>query len=66
MFTVHICEDTLSFLSALASKNVFVIKLVKMWAGKTPDVVVGTLKISLDRLFFKENGCRWTNQLVLP
>ena len=28
----------------------FIIKLVKMWPGGTPHVVVGTLKISLDRL----------------
>ena len=39
-----------SFLSALASNNAFRIKLVKMWPGRTPHVVVGTLKISLDRL----------------
>ena len=38
------------FLSALASNNAFIIKLVKMWPGGTLDVVVGTLKISLDRL----------------
>ena len=30
--------------------NQFIIKLVKMWPGGTPHVVVGTLKISLDRL----------------
>jgi len=35
---------------ALASNNAFIIKLVKMWPGGTPHVVVGTLKISLDRL----------------
>ena len=28
----------------------FIIKLVKMWPVGTPHVVVGTLKISLDRL----------------
>ena len=28
----------------------FIIQLVKMWPGGTPHVVVGTLKISLDRL----------------
>ena len=38
------------FLSALASNNQFIIKLVKMWSGGTPHVVVGTLKISLDQL----------------
>ena len=31
------------FLSALASNNQFIIKLVKMWPGGTPHVVVGTL-----------------------
>ena len=46
-------------MSALASNNAFTIKLVKMWPGGTTDVVVGTLKISLDqlifiRIFFKE------------
>ena len=30
------------------------IKLVKMWPGGTPHVVVGTLKISLDRLTIKK------------
>ena len=29
----------------------FIIKLVKMLPGRIPHVVVGTLKISLDRLF---------------
>ena len=38
------------FLLALASNNQFIIKLVKMWPGGTPHVVVRTLKISLDRL----------------
>ena len=38
------------FLSALASNIQFIIKLVKMWPGGTLHVVVGTLKISLDRL----------------
>ena len=33
-----------------------IIKLVKMWASKTPDVVVRTLKISLNGLFFWEGG----------
>ena len=28
----------------------FIIKLVKMWLGGTPDMVVGTLKISSDLL----------------
>ena len=41
-----------SFLLTLASNNVFIIKLVKMWLGGTPDVVVGNLKISLDDFFF--------------
>ena len=38
------------FLSALATNNAFIIKLVKMWPGGTLHVVVGTLKISLDQL----------------
>ena len=42
--------DFRHFLSALPSNNQFIIKLVKMWPGGTPHVVVGTLKISLDRL----------------
>ena len=29
----------------------FIIKLVKMWLGGTLDMVVGTLKISLDQFF---------------
>ena len=49
-FTVRILGDFPHFLSALPSNNQFIIKLVKMWAGGTPHVVVGTLKISLDRL----------------
>ena len=35
---------------SLPSNNQFIIKLVKMWPGETPHVVVGTLKISLDQL----------------
>ena len=42
--TPSIVGDFLSFLSALGSNNVFIIKLVKMWPG---NVVVRTLKISL-------------------
>ena len=38
------------FLLALVSNNQFIIKLVKMWPAGTVHVVVGTLKISLDRL----------------
>ena len=34
----------------MSSNNQFIIKLVKMWPGGTLYVVVGTLKISLDRL----------------
>ena len=49
-FTVHKIGDFPHFLSALASNNRFIIKLVKMWPGGTLHVVVGTLKISLDRL----------------
>ena len=40
---------------ALASNNAFIINLVKVWLGGTPDVVVRTLKISLDQLFFPHN-----------
>ena len=50
---VFICSLSIkfpSFLSALASNNQLIIKLVKMWSGGTPHVVVGTLKISSDRL----------------
>ena len=49
-FTVRILGVFPHFLSALPSNNQFIIKLVKMWPGGTPHVVVGTLKISLDRL----------------
>ena len=49
-FTVRKIGDFPHFLSALTSNNQFIIKLVKMWPGGTPHVVVGTLKISLDRL----------------
>ena len=49
-FTVRILGDFPHFLLALPSNNQFIIKLVKMWPGGTPHVVVGTLKISLDRL----------------
>ena len=49
-FTVRILGDFPHILSALPSNNQFIIKLVKMWPGGTPHVVVGTLKISLDRL----------------
>ena len=47
-FTVRILGDFPHFLSVLPSNNQFIIKLVKMWPGGTPHVVVGTLKISLD------------------
>ena len=49
-FTVRKIGDFPHFLSALASNNQFIIKLVMMWPGGTPHVVVRTLKISLDRL----------------
>ena len=43
--------------TALASNNAFIMKLVKMWLGGGPHVVVGTLKISLDQfLFFYEHN----------
>ena len=44
-FTVRILGDFLSFLSALASNNAFIIKLVKMWLGRT-------LKISFNIYIF--------------
>ena len=47
---VRILGDFPHFLLALPSNNQFIITLVKMWPGGTPHVVVGTLKISLDRL----------------
>ena len=34
----------------------FIIKLVKMWPGGTLHMVVGTLKISLDRLIKKKKN----------
>ena len=46
--TVRKIGEFHSCLSALTSNNQFIIKLVKMWPGRTPHVVVGTLKISLD------------------
>ena len=49
-FTVRILGDFPHFLSALPSNNQFIIKLVKMWPGGAPHVVVGTLKLSLDQL----------------
>ena len=49
-FTVRKIGDFPHFLLALASNNQFIIKLVKMWPGGTLHVVVGTLKVSLDRL----------------
>ena len=57
-FTVRKIGDFPNFLSALASNNQFIIKLVKMWPGGTPHVVVGTLKISLDRLKKKKEFSR--------
>ena len=53
-FTVRKIGDFPRFLSALASNNLFIIKLVKMWPGGTLHVVVGTLKISLDGRSFVE------------
>ena len=40
-FTVRKIGDFPHFLSALTSNNQFIIKLVKMWPGGTPHVVVG-------------------------
>ena len=53
-FTVRKIGDFPHFLSALASNNAFIIKLVKMWPGGTLHVVVRTLKISLNRLLKKK------------
>ena len=50
VFIRSLSVDFPHFLSALTSNNQFIIKLVKMWPGGTPHVVVGTLKMSLDRL----------------
>ena len=36
----------------------FIIKLVKMWPGGTPHVVVGTLKTSLDPLKRKKKNIK--------
>ena len=44
---------------ALPFNNQFIIKLVKMWPGGTPHVVVGTLKISLDRLKKQKLHPKW-------
>ena len=49
-FTVRKIGDFPHFLSALASNNQFIIKLVKMRRGGTLHVVVETFKISLDQL----------------
>ena len=49
-FTVRKIGDFPHLLPAMASNNQFIIKLVKMWPGRTLHVVVGTLKISLDQL----------------
>ena len=56
LFTVRKIGDFPHFLSASASNNQFRIKLVKMWSGRTPHVVVGTLKISLDQLKKNKNN----------
>ena len=42
LFTVRILGNFPSILSALASNNAFIIKLVKVWPGGAPNVVVGT------------------------
>ena len=48
-FTVRKIGDFPHFLSTLASNNRFIIKLVKKWPGGSLHVVVGTLKISLEK-----------------
>ena len=50
LFALRILGDFPHFLSALPFNNQFIIQLVKMWPGRAPHVVVGTLKITLDRL----------------
>ena len=50
LFTLLILGDFPHFLSALPFNNQFIIQLVKIWPGRAPHVVVGTLKITLDRL----------------
>ena len=54
-FSVHIIGDFTSPLSVLASNYAFVIKFVEKWPGRILDVVVGTLKVSLDHLFTTTN-----------
>ena len=61
-FTVRKIGDFPCFLSALPSNNQFIIKLVKMWLGGAPHVVVGTLKISLDRLNYTPGGSNESNE----
>ena len=65
LFTVRKIGDFPHFLSALASNNLFIIKLVKMWPGGTLHVVVGTLKISLDRLKKKKKKKKKAQKGVL-
>ena len=48
--TVHILVDFPSFLWALPSNNAFI--TVKIWLGGAPHVMVGSLKVSLDRHFY--------------
>ena len=43
-----------SFLLAISFHNAFIVRLVKMWPGGTPRVVVRTLKIKLS--FFSCKG----------
>ena len=43
------------YLSALPSNSQFIIKLLKMWPGGTPHVVVGTLKIDLKKTTKNKN-----------
>ena len=53
--TVHF-PCFLSFLLAVASNNAFIINLAKMWLGGTPDVVVGTLKVTTSFFHFYKEG----------
>ena len=51
LFTFKVARSSVFLRSTnLESKLIKLIKLVKMWLGGTLHVVVGTLKISLDRL----------------
>ena len=47
---LHVCGHQTLLCARLAACRVPLVKLVKMWPGRSLHVVVGTLKISLDQL----------------